>query len=341
MLDERSVAHRPFFTAWLLAAVLAHGLPATVRAGETPDPVVSEVLRMLESGVSESVVLRWLDTTDPPGEITADDLIRLRQVGASDELAEDLLARSTEPSAALEAEPTPAAEPTPEPSPKPDEVPRETAEMSAAAAAEAATEVRFELRYRTLYNPDSDPWDLYAYLDGEPLSWMQASGRVNEKRLSFHRVLSVGPHVLRLGLEIHTGREGSYRHRSRVYPRALALDVKPGPAMQVDVVLLEDGFSMREAGPLTYRVMQDVATHQFLDKEGPGFDDWPYLCDDLELAYPDGKKMPRSVRRQMETCLHWAELWPGVDGVGSRAAVLEDMARFDFHPVPRGSRILR
>ena len=72
-------------SAVLCLALLA-GLAVTAAAGEADDvdPVVRDVVRMLEAEVDAAVILRWLDQVEtPPETISADDLILLNESEAS------------------------------------------------------------------------------------------------------------------------------------------------------------------------------------------------------------------------------------------------------------------
>jgi len=305
----------------LVSAAAAAGEATAIR-----DPAVGEVLRLLESGVSETVIVQWLGTTEPPREVSADDLIALRTAGASDELIQALLARVR---GETPVPPPPAPETAPPAAP--------------AQANESSVEpVRFEIRYLATYDPQQASADLFLYVDGVPVAWKEAGSRMRNTLLVFERSLSAGRHAVALGLERHVKQSRDrYRHEARVYPRPLVLDVRPGPETTVAIDLEEGGgFSLVHAlGPLTFKVTQGQSTYAFLQGEGPDLGEWPALCEEVETNYPEGAKMPRSARKDLETCRRWADLWQDVANAPDRDWARDEMARYDYRPVPRGSRL--
>ena len=80
---------------WLLAlGIIALTLLGTTGMAQESDaePIVDEVVRMLEQGVSSAWILDWLDDrTVPATALAADDMIRLSRAEASDELVRRLM----------------------------------------------------------------------------------------------------------------------------------------------------------------------------------------------------------------------------------------------------------
>ena len=76
----------------LLIGLLVLVFPLSARAEQAGDealldPVVAEVVEMLEAGVDEEIIDRWLAATDRrPSDIGAEGLIALTEAGASKEL---------------------------------------------------------------------------------------------------------------------------------------------------------------------------------------------------------------------------------------------------------------
>jgi hypothetical protein len=59
------------------------------------DPLVEDVVRMLEEGVSPPVIVEWLGHTGyRPAQVTPDDLVALARAQAPDDVFEALLARA-------------------------------------------------------------------------------------------------------------------------------------------------------------------------------------------------------------------------------------------------------
>ena len=99
--------HRRGLVALVVLLLVAGG---GVRAEESE--IVHEVVRMLQAGVEERVVLRWLDREGHyPASLSSDDLIALTEAEASDELMDRLFAKPEAAEREVEAA-APAPAPT-------------------------------------------------------------------------------------------------------------------------------------------------------------------------------------------------------------------------------------
>src|ERR1041385_4946019 len=92
---------------------------ASAAQGQTPaapavSPAVSEVLRLAESGVSEDVVLAYINNSPSGFNLTSDQILYVRDVGLSSQVITAMLNRD----AALRTQPQPS-QPVPEPEPAP------------------------------------------------------------------------------------------------------------------------------------------------------------------------------------------------------------------------------
>ena len=70
--------------------------PAVAQESRTADldPVVAEILAMLDAGVDEGVILQWLESTDRrPADVGSQGLIALAEAEASEEFVKTLLTR--------------------------------------------------------------------------------------------------------------------------------------------------------------------------------------------------------------------------------------------------------
>src|ERR1700753_2513480 len=86
------------------------------------DPIVAQVLQMLQGGVSEPVITTWLDKSGArPAAVGSADLVALKKAGASDALMQKLIALAAAAAPAPPARaPPPAAAPAPSaPAPAP------------------------------------------------------------------------------------------------------------------------------------------------------------------------------------------------------------------------------
>ncbi len=328
------MSSRTWVCTWAVLALVGVAAEARQEAqdrpGEALDPVVQDVVRMLEAGVASPLVEQWLEQSAArPGPLSANDLIALSRAEAPAELVRRLLALA-------------AAPPSEEPSP-----PAAPARPPPAAEAEELAAVEFSIRYDS-WTPELEeegPWDLLVYLDGSPLAWTAGVGNLFSPRsfLVFDRSLAPGRHVLRLLQERHrlvSRRKGTWRHEARVFPQPLVLEVGPGAGwrLRLEVSQGRFRFSGQRQGPVSWaleRGEERVAEEQ---RAGPQPEDWPLLCEEVEANLDPGQKVPRLVRRMLADCVRWSQLWPGVEGVPERGAVRQELARYDFRPVPVAAR---
>ena len=335
-------------------------------AAPAPDPVVAEVLRLLESGIGEPVVLRWLaEESRPPGRPTADELIALKRAGATDDLIAALLDRAarvdaptavvpvpaptpasksdTAPSQATPASATaPAAAPAAAPTPAP-EAPQGRAAALAPAAHPAATPpaaiepeahgtVSLALSALYVHWPEEgEPWDLVVYLDGEPFAPLPAAltERSAERRQA-RRDVAPGLHVLRWSQERHGERAGERGlHAARFDPESLPFTLAAGTNAEV-------AFEFRDpsgipfttaAGPITVRVAQGGKEIAARVEGGGDAARWPDLCEEIE-ANVEGGKPSFQERQLLKRCLRWADLWSALPpgSVPDRATARQRLA---------------
>jgi len=282
-----------------------------------PNGTVGEIARMLENGVTEDVIIGWLERqSDPPNDLDPDDLIILTRAGASDELIGMLMQRpSTTPPTATDTE----------------------APTSLPVSLSGEIPVEFSVRYRGYREPETEEdeqWLLFVYVDGRPVVWSDGRNWLDRtlRTVNVERLLSTGPHVLRVIQERHwqEGKKG-WHHEARVAPESL--EFQPGDG--------EPGVEIQVTRPVGIGVGKRVQTAAMLDGDQPHGEtrelggspaEWPPLCDDLESGYDEGDKIPRWVRKELERCLRWDDLWPGLDKVPSRDEVRTELARSNFRP---------
>jgi hypothetical protein len=326
-------------TSGLSAGLPARGQPDASGAGEAAapvrpvDPVVGEVVRMLEAGVEPEVIARWLGQAETrPGKLVADDLIALKQAGAPEDLVRRILdlvpARVSLPAA-----------------------PRAPAEASSAAAGGPAATGReapgsgVPVTFSVEYLPDTDPelgldpWNLFLYLDGRPLAWT-GGGRIitrwTKDSLEFHQPLPPGRRVLRLVQERHevrSRRQGTWWHETRVSPEAFLLDIEPGADWRVVVQVNERNQGSRShAGPISFTLLRDGEPVRQVERTGARTDEWPSLCEDVEASLSEKKRHSRAGQRALEGCIRWAALWPEAGEVPTRAEVRGELEGYGYRP---------
>jgi len=324
--------------------------PAAERRQEGRDPVVTKVLEMLRGGVAEPVIVTWLEKSGSrPAAVSSDDLIALHKAGASNDLQQRLLESATgprepaappppaasgsaAPSPPAAAAPAPAAPPAAAASPAPAAAPPPAGAAAAAAGRAAAVKVRFVVTYRPVFVDEEEPWpqrwQLFLYVDGHYAGSVKAGpvllplpGRTVE------RELAPGKHLLRLTQERHLryNRVTGYVSPARVDPSEFPFELPPAAANQAVQVSIQFGEkSIRHPGPVTVRIEQDGRQLADLEPEAANPEAWPALCEDVPTAVPAGAKLPGKARHDLEGCVHWADLWPGLT-VPSREQVRAEL----------------
>lgn len=318
---DRSVAQR--FVA--LARVAAGALLLSMSFAATPasgsdrpepvrDPVIAEVVRLLEAGLGEPLILRWLgEEAARPARPSADELIALKKAGATDALLSALLDRveGVEAPPAAPPAPAPALETPPRPA-----APETTAATRTAPAASGPVSLALSTLY-VHWPEEGEPWDLVVYLDGEPFAPVPAarSARSAQPRQALREV-PPGLHLLRWSQERHGERPGERGlHAARFDPEPLVFTLAPGAPATVDFEFRDpSGIPFASAkGPVTVRVRQsdrEIATRL------EGGDDpyrWPSLCEELEVNLA-GRKPSLQERLLLKSCLRWDDLWTDLPG---------------------------
>jgi hypothetical protein len=290
------------------------------------DGVVADVVRMLEAKVSERVVVHWLETSGArPTSVGSREIVALGHAGASDALIDRLLD--------LAAQKTPA---TPPPIALPPTGASPAAVEGQAAPGHAAS-FHWSVAYHPDFGADDERWDLYVYLDGRYLAWVKSPiVSLIDPPLHFDRSLPPGHHVVRVVEERHLRRLGgsSWTHEARVAPAALAFDVAADAAGSVE--LRVEGHPRR--GPIGLQVTQGEGAPVKVEPAVSLPDAWPALCEEVTAGKAAGHEPSRAARRELASCLHWADLWPGVAAPPpSRDAVRAELERRGFHPDPARS----
>jgi len=297
------------FTTILL--VLAIGSP--VAAAEL-DPLVTDVIRMLDEGVDTEFIAAWLDRTETrPGALTPDDLIALSNAKTPEQLVRKLMDMAP-------------AEETPVP------------------AAFSDTIVQFIIDYRPgVVEDQTTPWDLFVYLDGRPLSrasgWASHSATHMEK-LYVEQTLAPGRHEIRLLQEQHrmkSKRKGTWSHSARVFPTAVLFDIDSAGSWRVEIVVDEEGLlHPGRKSPVDYIITRDGdIVEQGVDL-GPATRKWPLLCEEVATQFPGAKLQSGSAQRAMGGCMRWDSLWADMEQVPDRSTVREKMKDGNFKVMEPG-----
>jgi hypothetical protein len=326
------------------AAGGAPGSSAGDARGDAPaadDPVVGQVLQMLRGGVTEPVIMAWLEKSGKrPAAVSSGDLVALHQAGASEQLMKWLLQPAGGPAPAPDAAAPPAASAPPAANAPPASAgvaPRATAPAAAAPLATAPVKARFAVTYRPTFadpeQPVSERWLLCLYVDGRFVACVAAGPvLVPLPPRTFERDLAPGKHLLRLTQERHLrySRARGYVTPARVDPSELPFELPPGAATQIAIHFGER--SLRHPGPVAVRIERDGKEVARLEPAAPDPDAWPALCEDVPAALPADAKPPAPARRDLASCVHWPALWPGVEAVPAREEVRAEIARQGRQP---------
>ena len=309
-------------TALFLAILLA--LMPLVSAEVTPDdPLVDDVVRMLDAGIESDLVVSWLKTGDRrPAALSADALIALSQAEASRDLIEFLL--SMAPSTVPDTE-VPAL--TPEP----------------VAINKDCCLVDFSVEYRATEDMVGEEFeqpgrDLYLYIDGQFLARLESQGIIaNSGAVRFKSPIPPGEHTLRLTRQLHTRKRSktgndSWDHETTVSPSLIRFRVEPDAQWQLELRWIQSEFSTR--GPLSWRWLRNGAEVAGKNKIGDFRERWPFLCEDVAVSGDSGAIAGWRSRDRQKGCVGWASLWPaGVET--ERRKVLAELGRFEFEPPVR------
>lgn len=319
---------------FLLGLAAMAGLPGCATAAEL-DPIVAQVIQILETGVSDELIVQWLEGTGRrPRDLGSQDLIALTEAGASEELISRLLQRVGEASVAEATEP-------PEPPPAAAEAGAALTEPARGATpgGDRRAETRIRLSARQIWvqedepdSPRADPYGVFLYLDGRYAARVKPSLRGEPVEL--RRLLVPGRHELRLLLETHVERKGRWSHDSLVVSTAIAFAVEPGDPLEIDIHLSR-GWELGRpgaGGPLSYVVRQGDRLVAEQERAGGSPSEWPPVCEDVEANFPGEDRVPRRYRSEMRRCVRWTTLWRGQGQGSSRQELLAWMGESDFRP---------
>jgi hypothetical protein len=309
----------------LLVSVLVLTLLGSPAAAAV-DPVVADVIRMLEEGVDPGFIADWLDSSAAkPGELTADDLIALTKAEAPEELvgkimkmaggAPEAIAEPAKPEAAI---PAPAMMPG------------------------AKTPVGFIIDYRpAIVEYQTLPWDLFVYLDGQPVA--RASGWASHtskhlEQLFVEKELAPGRHVVRILQEQHTlksKRKDRWSHSARIFPSAIMFDIDEAGAWRVEIQVDEESVLMPgRKKPVDWLISRDGNLVEQGVGLGPTTHRWPMLCEELETTLSEKQMDSKSGQRMLGECLTWDSLWMELETVPDRATVRGEMQQSNFKLAP-------
>ncbi len=315
--------------------MLSPASPALAQVAAS-DPVVVDVVRMLDAGIEPGLVQSWLDSSGArAGILSADDMIALAAAEAPAELVEALLDRSARAAPAAIAAKTPSQPPVSLPDPANTDAP-----APAAAGSSDCCLVDFSVEYRSAEDSDGNEMaaaapDLFLYVDGRLLGRFESRGDIASRGpLTFRQPLPPGMHSIRLTREMHTpsknrGRSDTWDHVTTVSPDVIRFEVKPGVSWNLDIRWAESVFSLKP--PLHWRWSGNGVQVAGEENVGASRDDWSYLCDDVEISRESGAISDWRATDRSKQCVTWASLW-AKDVMTTRARILDELRADRFKP---------
>lgn len=327
--------------AGLLLCLLgpAPGSWAQSSAGSPVDPVVADVVRMIDVGVEPELVLQWLESSGRrPAPLSADDVIALSQAQVPREVIQALLDLASQP-APPTAAPRPAAPVYATPSPStPGYRPDRTAAPQTTPPGECClVEVSVEYRAPAIIEGDNtaqpNPY-LFIYVDGNFLARVEPAGNIAAQGpVRIKTQLEPGPHRIRLTRELHLksdalGKNPAWDHETTVNPLAVDLQVEAGGNYNLDIRWVQGEFSLKK--PFSWRWSRNGAEIAAEKNVGEFLNKWAFLCEDVEVSRDNGAISDWRARDRLKDCVRWPDLW-GTD-TPTREQVLADLQQHDFDP---------
>jgi hypothetical protein len=200
--------------------------------------------------------------------------------------------------------------------------------------------VEFSVEYRAPDagvddDPDVPRGELYLYIDGQFAGRFQSRGDLASRGpQTFKRQLGPGEHRIRLTRELHLPSKnrdaaGTRDHNTAVSPSIIEFSVQAGARWNMDIRWMQRAFSMKK--PLSWRWSRNGARVSGAENVGAPQDDWPFLCDDVEISRASGAISDWRAKDRSRNCVTWASLWPR-DVDTRRAELLQEMQRVEFRP---------
>jgi len=343
--DNLPLKERPIRLAALTGLLWTLSLtPAFVSAQtattQATDPVVADVVRMIEVGIDPELILNWLQSSGKrPGPLSADDVIALAEVKAPKQLIQALLDLAT-PVAQAPVDPVAPAAGTVAPLPPPASAATAPAPTSPVVRDSDCCLVDFSVEYRVTEDRvgaefEGPGHDLFVYLDGKFLARFETQGNIAAQGpIPFKARVAPGDHTIRLTRELHSRpapkkRPGEWDHQTTVSPAAIDFRVEPGADWNMDIRWVQGEFSLKK--PLHWRWSRNGVEVAGKKHAGAFREDWPYLCEDVEVSRDAGAISGWRARDRKKNCVTWASLWPAADKT-ARVDVLDELRQVDFQP---------
>ncbi len=300
--------------------------PVAYAEATADDPVVADVVRMLDAGLEPRLIRDWLDSDNRRlGPLSANDMIALAAANATAELIEDLLqrARGTGETGAAPPAAPPVSDATASQLPTQTVPERDSGDCCL---------IDFSVEYRAPERDvgegmDAPRGDLYLYIDGRFVGRFEPRGEIAGGGVqNFTHRLAPGSHTIRLTRELHLPSKnrkagGTRDHVTTVSPSSITFEVYPGARWTMDIRWAQGVFSTKR--PLHWRWSKDGAPVAGEERVGAYQEDWPFLCDDVEISRDSGAIAEWRATDRSRNCVTWASLWPH-GGASSRAEIIAE-----------------
>jgi len=321
-----------------LLAVAAAGAESGT-SDSTLDPIVSQVVEMLNAGVSDSLIVQWLEATGRrPTDIGSQGLIALTEAGASEQLTNtllDLVGERREGELAVDQELAQEARTTEEAGAQ---IPIAGSPPTTQGGVEATIRLGAKRAWVDEDEPDSprdQRWSVYLYLDSEFVAWTRPD--LKGKPVEAHLAIQPGHRELRVVLQRYEELRKGWSYESLSVPTLVTFEAQSGDPVEIEVDMKRIWGLWRDrkdGGPLSYVIRQGSNVLVKNDGTGGNPDQWQPVCEDVEANFPDAQGVPRAFRSSMGRCVRWGTLWSGA-GKTARAEILRQLADHDFEPPVR------
>lgn len=300
------------------------------------DPVVADIVEMLDAGVDEGVILKWLESTNRrPADVGSQGLIALTEAEASEDFVKALLTLIDEQG----GEDRMMASAPPPATPRAVESTPDVAEPAASGTVESVVRLRAKQVWVDEDEPDrprDPPWDVFLYLDGELVAWTRPT--LQGEPAEAMRALQAGPRELRVVLQRYEELRGGWQYESLAVPTLVSFEANGDQTLEIEVEMTRIWGLWRQrkdGGPLSYVIRQ--GDRVLAEGGGTGGDPnrWSPVCEDVEANFPGSEGIPKRFRSSMSRCLRWSELWTGPGRFTDRAKILQRLAEYDFQPPVR------
>lgn len=300
------------------------------------DPVVADIVEMLNAGVDEGVILQWLESTDRrPADVGSQGLIALTEAEASEDFVKVLLTR-------VEVQ---AGEGPVMASPPPLATPRavESTPVATPRVSQGTAEAVIQLRAQRVWvdedepdRPRDPPWDVFLYLDGELVAWARPT--LKGEPVEARRVVESGQRELRIVLQRYEELRGGWQYESLSVPTLVSFEASGDEAIEIEVGMTRIWGVWRQrkdGGPLSYDIRQ--GDRVLAEHGGTGGDPnrWNPVCEDVEANFPIAEEVPKRWRNSMSRCIRWGGLWTGTGRSTDRVEILKRLAGVEFQPPVR------